>query len=179
MRQYAEAKTERDLLNKLRERAANYFLGYARNFRENFDMLEMEKENILSGMDWAVARRDLAAGEEKENASRMVLQFMSSLDSFLDTRGYWNELGISLHQAVESADVLEDRREKAAWVHNLGIHAQKMGNYPEARKLYQQSMKINQELGDKSGVSSSLHQLGMLAQAQANTMRHESSTSRA
>ncbi len=73
-------------------------------------------------------RRDLAAGEEKKNASAMVLQFMSSLDSFLDTRGYWNEYGICLHQAVESADVLGDQREKAIWVHNLGIHAQKMGN---------------------------------------------------
>ena len=95
MRQYADAKAERELLDKLRERAANYFLEYAKNFCENFDMLEMEKENILSGMNWAVARRDLATGEEKKNASRMVLQFMSSLDSFLDTRGYWNEYGLA------------------------------------------------------------------------------------
>ncbi len=165
MRQYAGAKAERDLLEKLRESAVNYFLGYAQDFSEDFDMLEREKENILSGMIWAVSRRDLAAGEEKRNAALMVLQFMYSLDRFLDTRGCWNERGICLHQAVESADVLHDRREKAGWVHNLGILAQKMGNYPEARKLYQQSLKIFQELGDKSGVSSSLHNLGALAQA--------------
>jgi len=163
MRQYAATKIERELLNKLREKAANYFLGYAQNFRENFDMLEREKENILSGMNWAVSRQDSATGEEKKNAALMVLQFMSSLDSFLDTRGYWNEYGISLHQAVESAVVLGDRRELAVWVHNIGIHAQNRGNYSEARKLYQQSMKTNQELGDKSGVSKSMLMMGMLA----------------
>jgi predicted ATPase/Tfp pilus assembly protein PilF len=164
MRQYAGAKAERDLLIKLRERAANYFLGYAQNFSKDFDMMEMEKENILSGMNWAVSKRDSSTGEEKKNLSRMVLRFMSSLYNFLDTRGYWNEYGSSLQQAIESAVVLGDRRELAGWVHNLGILAQKRGDYIEARKLYQQSMKIKQELGDKSGVSKSLHQMGRLAQ---------------
>jgi tetratricopeptide (TPR) repeat protein len=128
-------------------------------------MLEREKENILSGMNWAVSRQDLAIDEEKRNFSHTILQFMSSLDGFLDMRGYWNEYGISLNQAVKSANALNGGREKAVWVHNLGILAQKMGNYPEARKLYQQSLKIDQELGDKSGVSKSLHELGRLAQA--------------
>jgi predicted ATPase len=164
MRQYAAAKAERGLWDRLRESAANYFLGYAQKFSKDFDMLEMEKENILSGMNWAVARKDLAAGEEKKNAARMVLQYMSAMDDFLDTRGYWNEHGISLHQAIESAEALGDKRKKAVWVHNLGIHSQNMGEYEEARKLYQQSLKTNQELGDKSGMSKSLHQLGRLAQ---------------
>jgi tetratricopeptide (TPR) repeat protein len=47
----------------------------------------------------------------------------------------------------------------------LGILAQVTGDYTEARRLYQESLKIKQELGDKSGVSASLGQLGMLAQA--------------
>ena len=127
-------------------------------------MLEWEKENILSGIVWAVDRRDQAAGEVKMSASRMILQFMYFLDGFLDTRGYWNEYGISLHQAIESADVLQDRTALATWVQKLGIHAQKMGNYPKARQLFQQSLKISQELGYKSGMSRSLHQMGMLAQ---------------
>jgi tetratricopeptide (TPR) repeat protein len=38
-----------------------------------------------------------------------------------------------------------------------------LGDYDEARRLYQQSLEIAQELGDKSGVSKSLNQLGMLA----------------
>lgn len=163
MRQYAGAKAERDLMDSLRERAANYFLEYARNFYEDFYMLEREKENVLSSMNWAVSRRDMATDEEKKNAALMVLRFMSSLNSFLITRGYRNDRGICLHQAVESANVLQDSRALAAWVHNLGIHTQEMGDYPEARKLYQQSLKIDKELGDKSGMSHSLGQQGNLA----------------
>jgi len=43
--------------------------------------------------------------------------------------------------------------------------AQATGDIAEARRLYEESLKILQDLGDKSGVSRSLHQLGMLAQA--------------
>jgi tetratricopeptide (TPR) repeat protein len=49
-------------------------------------------------------------------------------------------------------------------LHQLGNLAEDTGDYDEARKLYQQSLEIDQQLGDKSGVSSSLHQMGMLAQ---------------
>ena len=52
----------------------------------------------------------------------------------------------------------------AAVLHSLGNLRYQLGEYAEAKRLYQESMKISQELGDKSGVSRSLHQLGMLAQ---------------
>ena len=57
-------------------------------------------------------------------------------------------MGISLNQAVESADVLRgQQRQWPIGIHNLGIVAQKMGNYREARKLYQQSLKIESGTG--------------------------------
>ena len=39
------------------------------------------------------------------------------------------------------------------------IH-QHQGNYEEAVKKYNQSLKIEEELGDKSGIARTLHQLG-------------------
>ena len=36
------------------------------------------------------------------------------------------------------------------------------GNYEEAVKKYNQSLKIKEELGDKSGIAITLHQLGMI-----------------
>ena len=56
----------------------------------------------------------------------------------------------------------QERRVRS--LHQMGMLA-RAGEYDEARKLYQKSLKIKQELGDKSGVSKSLHSLGMLAQA--------------
>ncbi len=37
---------------------------------------------------------------------------------------------------------------------------QDQGNYEEAVRLYQQSLKIKQELGDNRGIAITLHQLG-------------------
>ena len=56
----------------------------------------------------------------------------------------------------------EDRA-LAAVLQRLGDIRYLLGDYDEAHKLYQQSLEIAQELGDKSGVSKSLHNLGRLA----------------
>ena len=45
------------------------------------------------------------------------------------------------------------------------IH-QKQGRYEDAVKLYHDSLKLNEELGDKSGIAITLHQLGMIHQKQ-------------
>jgi tetratricopeptide (TPR) repeat protein len=165
MRQYAAGKAGDALLVRLRPRAAKYFLEYARRFSNNFDMLEWERENVFVGMDWAVARLKSFTGEDIKHASSLVMEFMSALTNYLDTRGYWNEYRLRLQQSIGAAEVLEDRRPKAGWIHNLGFLAQNIGDIKEAQKLHHQSLKISQELGDKSGVARSLHHMGMLAQA--------------
>ena len=58
------------------------------------------------------------------------------------------------------------------------IH-QDQGRYDEAVTMYQESQKITEELGDKSGIASTLHQLGNVHYAQgryeeAATMYQES-----
>jgi len=164
MRQYAAGKAGDELLVRLRPRAAKYFLEYARHFNNNFDMLEFERENILVGMNWAVAQQNSSSGEAKKAASTKVLEFMSVLDRYLDTRGYWSEYRLRLKQAIEAAEILGDRKHKALWIHDLGVIVHCMGDYDEASRLYLQSMKIFRNMGDKSNVACSLHQMGMLAQ---------------
>ena len=55
---------------------------------------------------------------------------------------------------------------KAAALHNQGNVHYVQGRYEEAEKLYQDSLKIDKELGDKSGIAITLHQLGMIHQKQ-------------
>jgi predicted ATPase len=88
MRQYAAGKVGEELLSRLRPKAAKYFLEYARNFRNNFDKLEWEQENILAGMDWAEAQEKSSSDEARKAAHLLVLEFMSSIDGYLDTMGY-------------------------------------------------------------------------------------------
>jgi predicted ATPase len=163
MRQYAAGKAGEELLARLRPRAAKYYLEYAKQFRCNFDMLEWEKENVLAGMDWAVGQQNSSSDESKKDASTQVLKFMSALDGYLDTVGYWNERHHRLLQATDAADSLQDKEQKALCVHNLGTFFHKIGDYQKASKLYLQSKEIFQELDDLRGVSASLHHLGMLA----------------
>ena len=53
-------------------------------------------------------------------------------------------------------------------LHQLGMIHQDQGNYEEAVKKYNQSLKIAEELGNKSGIAGTLHQLGMIHQRQGN-----------
>ena len=56
----------------------------------------------------------------------------------------------------------------AAALHQLGMLAQAQGDNPEARRLYQESLAIQEQLGNLSGRASSLHALGVLAQGQGD-----------
>ena len=47
-------------------------------------------------------------------------------------------------------------------LHQMGNLAYLTGEYDEARKLYLQSLKIDQELGDKNGMALSLAQMALV-----------------
>ena len=164
MRQYAAGKAGEELLARLRPRAANYFLEYAQNHAGHFFMLGLEHENLLAAMDWLVGGQESSSEELRKAASSGVLQFMSALDKYLDTLGYWSEYNRRLRQAVSAAEAAGDKKRTAIWIHNQAILFQRTGEYDQARKLCQQSLEILKELGDKSGVSRSLHNLGALAE---------------
>jgi tetratricopeptide (TPR) repeat protein len=168
MRQYADGKAGDNLLAGLRLRAAEYFLGYAMDFFTNFSMLDSEHENILAGMDWAVEQQKSSSCEAQKAGSIRIQLFMLALDRYLDVMGYWTEYHRRLHQAIEAAEILDDRKQKAIWVHNLGSLAQNIGDNTVAKRLHLQSLTISEKIGDLIGIARSLHHLGMLAQATGN-----------
>jgi CHAT domain-containing protein len=55
-----------------------------------------------------------------------------------------------------------DARETAAILHNFGYLIQNRGEYEKALEYYDRSLKIKQELGDRSGVAVTLGQFGKL-----------------
>ncbi len=62
----------------------------------------------------------------------------------------------------------EDLPIKATFSLNLGILHQKIGNYSEAERLYNESLRIFKELNAKKEEAAVLHQLGMIQQARGN-----------
>ena len=64
---------------------------------------------------------------------------------------------------------IPDRSHAAAvFTQLLGMLAQHLGDYEEARQQYQHALDINEELGDRAGVASNSHQLGTLAYLQGD-----------
>ena len=55
-----------------------------------------------------------------------------------------------------------DARETAAILHNFGYLIQNRGEYEKALEYYDRSLKIAEELGNRSGIASSLGQIGKL-----------------
>ncbi|WYM03593.2 MAG: tetratricopeptide repeat protein [Gloeotrichia echinulata CP02] len=64
-------------------------------------------------------------------------------------------------QALDSCPA-EDKKEKAAIIHNLGNLKANRGEIEEAIALYQQSLALFEQIGNVQGKAATLHQLGSL-----------------
>ena len=84
----------------------------------------------------------------------------------LNLIGRWDDERILANRQLR--DTRLDKARQAVWRHRLGTLAQRRGDYDTARKLYEQSLRIEEELGDRASIATSYHQLGMLAQFQGD-----------
>jgi tetratricopeptide (TPR) repeat protein len=160
-RSLSRARLSRDAhADEFRQRFVAHFLNYAEARKqktpEDFNELEVEKDNVLGAMDLAL---------ELENWPG-VTQIRSALEEFLDVRGYWQEAIVRGEQALKAARTLSNESLIVIFAHNLAVIYQQRGELVEAGRLYDESLEINKKLGNQSGIAISLHQLAMLAQAQ-------------
>ena len=79
----------------------------------------------------------------------------------LNLIGRWDDERILANRQLR--DTRLDKARQAVWRHRLGMLAQRRGDYDTARKLYEQSLRIKEELGDRAGIATTHHQLGVLA----------------
>ncbi|HEY0073477.1 MAG TPA: tetratricopeptide repeat protein [Abditibacteriaceae bacterium] len=61
-----------------------------------------------------------------------------------------------------------DAQRTAAILHNFGYLIQSRGDYEKALGFYNRSLKMAEELGDRSGIAISLHQIGIIYQNRAD-----------
>jgi tetratricopeptide (TPR) repeat protein len=141
-----------------RRRFVESFTQYAKSHsetsKEDFDALETELENIFNAMDVAF---------EIENCES-VMQIRSSLEEFLDLRGYWDEAIQRGEQAVKAAQAMKDEKRVAVFAWGVAIIRQNRGEYEQASSLYKQSLEEFKKLGSETNVAAMLHQLGRLVQ---------------
>ena len=103
----------------------------------------------------------------KKHASGTQLVALFNLIGLCHTTpGRWNKAIASYEESARLAAEFDDRKGRAAALHNLGVILQNRGEYVKAREKYQQSLKLERELGDRRGIAITHGQLGRLAEAE-------------
>ena len=123
--------------------------------------------------DYLEAHQLYRASGDVQHAGELTLQLAGTLRRF----GLYSLLR---QLCVTTVQDMHERDESlmAGALHELGILAQRQGNYSQARDLYQQSLQLFEQLGDLARQALSLHGLGNIAQQQGTTPRRGGSTSK-
>ncbi|MFL5734305.1 MAG: ATP-binding protein, partial [Chloroflexia bacterium] len=135
---------------ELAERAEPELLGADQG--EWFERLEREHDNLRAALGWGLD------GGEVETTARIA----GALRRFWYLHGHISEGRRWLAQVVAKGDGLP-RELRAKVLHGEGTLAWSQGDYEAARPLFEESLAIWRELGDKHGVANMLNNLGIVA----------------
>ena len=176
LRQYATEKLEQlpEERDDMERRHAQYYLELAQLAEpglrsdkqgEWLERLEREHDNLRAALHWA---------RENEEAE-MGLLLGGALWRFWYVRGYYAEGREQLaallampvlrtpEQRADRSHVADLMRARAKALNGAGVLATVQGDPKVARALYEESLSIARELGDKQGMASSLSNLAIIA----------------
>ena len=144
--------TEEDDADRHR-RAAAYWMWHYRTATQN---READVDDLME----CYAHFDEAGDvEQSDNAAQGAA-------SILDRIGRWDDEWKLINRQLQNPRLSKARQ--AIWHHQLGVLVQRRGDYDAAHKLYEQSLTIFEELGDRAGMAITHHNLGILAQARGD-----------
>jgi predicted ATPase/DNA-binding SARP family transcriptional activator len=186
LRQYATEKlAERPAEQAdVRHRHAEYYLDLAQLAKTELQgneqvrwlaRLEQEHDNLRAVLKWAVENGEAAIG----------VQLAGALWRFWYIRGYnsegsehlaavlalpptparasQEEPGTSRPAVANQARTAERSRARTVALNGAGVLALIQGEHGKAKLLYEESLALSRELGDKQGIASSLNNLGVMA----------------
>jgi tetratricopeptide (TPR) repeat protein len=163
MREYALARLEESGEGAhLRGRHAESLVGLAERFEEGLlagaelrpwlDRLSAEHDNLRSALGWSAAVGD----------PELELRLASMLRPFWQLRGHVGEGRRRLEDALErGAAASRPVRAKALWT--TGVLAYRQLDLASAGRLWDESLTLYEQLGDRIGTGRVLGELGLLA----------------
>ncbi|MCH8286408.1 CHAT domain-containing protein, partial [candidate division KSB1 bacterium] len=120
---------------------------------EFYEELVQRTKNIWDHLD----AHELYFEAEKYNKAGDIV---ATVSEYLHRWGFIDLVRGLNEQTVETSSGVI----KAAALHHLGVIHQDQGGYEKALENYTESLKIEEELGDKRGIAATLHQIGMIHQ---------------
>ena len=115
--------------------------------------LEREHDNLRAALAWSL---------QEGSAGETGLRLAYALWRFWDMHGHLSEGRRWLAQSL-AAGAVGTATLRAGALRGAGNLAMAQGDYPEARTLYEESLVLCRELGDKQGSGYALMNLGMVA----------------
>ncbi len=161
MREYAlEKLAASDEIERIRERHARSFLALAERASQEWNghreaewlaRLENQHDNLRAALQWSLASDD---------RGQTSLRFVSSLGHFWLMRSYFSEGRGWITDALrlKGAGAPTQTRAHALWM--AGQIAYLQCDYPTARAVYGEALAIYQQVGDQSGIATTLTGLG-------------------
>jgi tetratricopeptide (TPR) repeat protein len=88
------------------------------------------------------------------------------LESKLHIWGHWDLRRIVCETMLEKTQ--NHLSLHASWLRTAGVLNEEQGDHDGARRLWQKSLEISENIGDQSGIASSYHKLGIIRQSQGD-----------
>ena len=118
------------------------------------DRLQAEHDNLRAALAWSIA-----------HDPEMALRLAGALWRFWSQRGYWSEGRRWLEQALTAAPDAP-RAVRAAALAGAGTLADEQGDFVEARRCFEESLALAQQIGDERRAARVLRSLGIVASNQ-------------
>ena len=163
LRQYGrERLAESGDIGRTRERHRDCFLALAEEAVPKLQgaeqaawlsRLEEEHENLRAGLDWCLV----------EEAAESGLRFCGALQRFWLMRGHLAEARDWCARVLEKPGAGEPTAIRAIALNTAGAVAVYQCNYPAARALFEESLAIARQSGDRKRMAALLNNLGVMA----------------
>jgi tetratricopeptide (TPR) repeat protein len=169
IREFAlERLTHDDDLDAARRRHAEHYVGVAEQARDELDgpaqlsaldRLETEHDNLRAALSWLLDAPAAAGADEGERAV-IGLRLVQALTLFWYQHGHVTEGRHWLQRAIDLASA-DGGAPLAGVTHGLGVLLDTQGEPAAARQLFERSLAIWRELGDRDMQARELNSLGI------------------
>ena len=129
---------------------------YGPEQRPWLDRLDAEHANMVAALTWSISHDPILA-----------LRLSSVLWRFWETRGHLAEGQEWLSRALAAAPSAPSRDRSTA-LNNLGNLTYRLGHYPRAQAMYEESLTISRGHGNQRDVADTLNNLGLVAGARGD-----------
>ena len=169
IREYAlERLGQAGELDDTQRRHARYYTAFAERAHRQLlgaahltalDRLEAERDNLRTALAWSLETQAADAAGQGERVM-IGLRLVQALVGFWDQHGHATEGRRWLQQAMDVAEA-EGGPSLAKVAHGLGILLDQQGEAEAARRMFERSLVIWRELGDRVQQARELNSLGI------------------